>query len=419
GVYMIGRMNFLYTLAPDALTVVMWVGALTAIFAATIGLAQNDIKKVLAYSTVSQLGYMFLAMGVGAYAVGIFHLMTHAFFKACLFLGSGSVIHAMSGEQDMRRMGGLKAYLPITYWTFLIASVAIAGIFPFAGFFSKDEILWRSYSGHHYGPWILGLVAAVCTAFYMFRLISLTFYGSCRADEKVKHHIHESPWTMTVPLIVLAFLSVVGGFVGIPHALTVAAEKIGIHGADGATNLFGQWLAPVFAAAHHAAPHGAEAAHASLATEYLLMVVSVALALVSIAAALFVYLRRPDLPATIARRFRLAYDLVYHKYYVDEIYEATVIRFTMNLMRFLGRFDLVVIDGIVNGCAALVRVVSRIGGWLDLRFVDGLVNLVADLAMAVGRRLRLIQTGSVQIYLYTVLGGMVAILIIGIASGSI
>ena len=204
-----------------------------------------------------------------------------------------------------------------------------------------------------------------------------------------------------------------------PDALSVVAENLGIHGAGEATNLFGKWLAPVFAAAHESGAHGTAAAHASLATEYLLMALSVGLALASIAAALFVYLKHPDLPGRAARRFRVAYDLIHNKYYVDELYEATVIRFTMNLMRFLGRFDLVVIDGIVNGAAALTRLFSRISGWLDFRFVDGLVNFVADVTLAFGRRLRLIQTGSVQIYLYTVLGGMVAILIIAIASGSL
>ncbi|NTU60156.1 MAG: NADH-quinone oxidoreductase subunit L, partial [Deltaproteobacteria bacterium] len=214
GVYMIGRSNVLYSLAPATMATVATVGAVTALFAGTIGVAQNDIKKVLAYSTVSQLGYMFIAMGVGAYVAGIFHLMTHAFFKACLFLGSGSVIHAMHEEQDIRNMGGLRKYIPYTHWTFLIATVAIAGIPPLAGFFSKDEILWKAWSGGFKIQWLLGFLGAGITAFYMFRLVFLTFYGKERIDPHVKEKVHESPFTMTVPLMVLAALSIVGGWLG-------------------------------------------------------------------------------------------------------------------------------------------------------------------------------------------------------------
>ena len=236
GVYMIVRLNVLYLLAPAAMCVVAVVGAATAIYAASIGLMQNDIKKVLAYSTVSQLGYMFLAVGVGAFSAGIFHLVTHAFFKALLFLGSGSVIHAMSNKQDIREMGGLKKQMPVTYWTFLFATLAIAGIPPFSGFFSKDEILWKAFSSPqgHWTLWLIGFVAAGLTAFYMFRLVFLTFHGECRADEETKHHIHESPSLMTVPLIVLGVLSVIGGFAGIPEALWGG-------------NHFHHWLAPCWA----------------------------------------------------------------------------------------------------------------------------------------------------------------------------
>ena len=221
GVYMIARLNFLYVMAPITMFVVAIVGLLTAIFAATIGCAQYDIKRVLAYSTVSQLGYMFVGVGVGAYAAGIFHLMTHAFFKGLLFLGAGSVMHAMSGELDMRKMGGLRKKIPMTFWTFLIACIAIAGVPPFAGFFSKDEILWKAFSagGATCIVWADRRITAGMTAFYMFRMLFNTFYGECRASEEVKHHIHESPKVMTIPLMVLALLSIVGGWVGIPHLL--------------------------------------------------------------------------------------------------------------------------------------------------------------------------------------------------------
>jgi len=247
GVYMVARMNFLFVLSPTAMTVVAVVGAATAFMASTIALTQNDIKKVLAYSTVSQLGYMMLACGVGAFAFGIFHVMTHAFFKALLFLCSGSVIHAMSDEQDMRVMGGLRKKLPITYWTFLIGTLAIAGVFPLAGFFSKDEILYKAWSQGNPWLWGVGFVVAGMTAFYMMRLVVMTFYGQNRASEEVRKHIHESPATMTTPLVVLAILSIVGGWVSIPHFMGGGAH-------------LETWLAPVFAgghgAAHEAAAHG-------------------------------------------------------------------------------------------------------------------------------------------------------------------
>jgi NADH-quinone oxidoreductase subunit L len=240
GVYMIARLNFLYLLAPGAMEVVAWVGALTAIFAATIGLAQNDIKKVLAYSTVSQLGYMFLGVGVGAFSAGIFHLMTHAFFKGLLFLGSGSVIHGMSGEQDMRKMGGLRHHMPVTFWTFLAGTLAIAGIPPLAGFFSKDAILGGAVASGHTNLWLIGIVAAGLTSFYMFRLLFMTFFGECRADEHVRHHLHESPPSMLVPLVILAVLSVVGGWIGLPLHLLWGDR-------------FGEFLSPIFGG--HALPH--------------------------------------------------------------------------------------------------------------------------------------------------------------------
>src|SRR2546427_7586031 len=236
GVYMVARLNSLFAIARATVAVVATIGAATALVAATIALAQNDIKRVLAYSTVSQLGYMFVAMGVGAFAAGIFHLVTHAFFKACLFLGSGSVIHGMSGEQDMRKMGGLKDRMPTTFWTFLIATMAIAGTPLTAGFFSKDEILWKAYSSPFGGAglWIIGVAGAGMTACYMFRQVFMTFFGETRADHEVAHHIHESPRSMTVPLIILAAGSILVGFLGVPEFL-------------GGSNRFEQWLEPVFA----------------------------------------------------------------------------------------------------------------------------------------------------------------------------
>src|SRR3954447_17459453 len=230
GVYMVARSNALFVLAPKSMLVVAIVGALTAIFAASIGLVQNDIKRVLAYSTVSQLGYMFLALGVGAFAAGVFHVFTHAFFKALLFLGAGSVIHAMSGEQDMRNMGDLRARIPTTYWTMFVATLAIAGIPPFAGFFSKDEILWQTWTsegGAYRILWGIGYITALMTAFYMFRLIYLTFNGKPRMSHEVEHHIHESPASMTMPLVILAVMAVMAGFLGFPQSV---ARLVGLHG---------------------------------------------------------------------------------------------------------------------------------------------------------------------------------------------
>src|SRR5437016_8792150 len=280
GVYMVARSNALFVLAPNAMKTVAIIGALTAIFAASIGLVQNDIKRVLAYSTVSQLGYMFLALGVGAFAAGVFHVFTHAFFKALLFLAAGSVIHAMSGEQDMRNMGALRDRIPITYWTMFIATLAIAGIPPFAGFFSKDEILWQAWTSEsvaYHLLWIIGYGTALMTAFYMFRLVYLTFYSKPRMSHEVEHHIHESPASMTVPLVVLAVMSLFAGFLGFPRSI---ARLVGIHGQ---TNRFEAFLDPVFSKeaklfkaeepAQLAA--GAKEEEKTNGTEYLLMLLSV------------------------------------------------------------------------------------------------------------------------------------------------
>ena len=361
GVYMIGRMNGLFAMAPDTMMVIAIVGAATAIFAASIGLAQNDIKRVLAYSTVSQLGYMFLAMGVGAFTAGVFHLMTHAFFKACLFLGSGSVIHAMhhayhhahlhDDPQDMRNMGGLAKKMPITYLTFLVSTIAIAGIPGFSGFFSKDEILWWAFGSTrgHWLLWLVGAIAAGMTAFYMFRLVFMTFHGKQRTHVKAKDHIHESPLVITIPLMVLGLLAVIGGFVGVP---AVIGEMFG-H----IPNKIEHFLAPVFAAtqeAHHISAHG------SHALEFGLMGISVGIALVGIIGAWFLYLAKPELPGKFVAAFQGLHRAVFNKWYVDELYDALFVNATKKAGTFFWKgFDVVVVDGIVNGLGRIVNLCSR------------------------------------------------------------
>ncbi|MHB8068011.1 MAG: NADH-quinone oxidoreductase subunit L [Desulfobaccales bacterium] len=365
GVYMVARCSALYSLAPVALTVVATIGALTAIFAATIGVTQFDIKRVLAYSTVSQLGYMFLACGVGAYVSGIFHLMTHAFFKALLFLGSGSVMHGLSGELDMRKMGNLRKHMPITYWTFLLATLAIAGIFPFAGFFSKDEILFHSLVDGKAIYWGIATLAAFITAFYMFRAVFMTFHGESRVDPHVAHHVHESPPTMTVPLMILAGLSVVGGFVGIPL----------IEGG----HLFRDFLSPsITPVVHHAAEHP------TAAFEIGMMAFSMGVAALGIYLAYKMYILFPDLPGKVADKFRTIYDLVYHKYYVDEVY------------------DTVVVEPIKEGSNILWRQVDEKG-------IDGVVNGSAGIIAFLSAHLRKLETGFVQNYALAILLGMVVI----------
>lgn len=338
GIYMIARSNILYTLAPITQTVVAVIGLATAIVAATIALKQNDIKKVLAYSTVSQLGYMFLGLGVGAYTGAVFHVMTHAFFKALLFLGAGSVIHAMHHEQDIRRMGGLRKYLPVTHLTFLLGCIAIAGIPPFAGFFSKDEILAAAY-GSNKLYWIIGVLGAAMTAFYMFRLYATTFLGSFRGTEDQRHHLHESPAAMTIPLIVLAILSVAGGWIGIPEVLMTNAHSLG------------HFLDPIFAeSAKHAHAH-----HLDHNTEYLLMGISVAVAAIAIFIALSRFSRKPELgePAGFGK-------VLADKWYVDEAYNGLIVR-PINLFgKFLNTFiEKGLIDWIVNGVGRLVNYTSR------------------------------------------------------------
>ena len=393
GVYMIARLNFLFAMAPATLNLVATVAAATALLAATIALTQNDIKKVLAYSTVSQLGYMFLAMGVGAYAAGVFHLMTHAFFKACLFLGSGSVIHAMGGEQDMRKMGGLANKLPATSTTFLVSTLAIAGIPPLSGFFSKDEILFQAFTSPWRGHllWGVGVVTAFLTAFYMFRQYFMVFTGDCRADHETQHHLHESPPVMTVPLWILMGGAIVAGLLWLPHH-----------------SLFETWLAPVMG--HHA-PAAAHGETAPASVEYGLMVLSVVAAALGILLAYAMYARcalRPEVFSNLAGG--LFYRLSLDKYYVDELYGLVFVRGGIALFRAVAWLDLHVIDGLVNLAAAIVRVLARITGLLDLYVVDGAVNGVAVATQFAGRRIRNVQTGAINAYLYVialgVLGGV-------------
>ena len=436
GVYMIGRLNFLYSMAPATLTVVAVVGAATALFAATIGLVQNDIKKVLAYSTVSQLGYMFLGMGVAAYASGIFHLMTHAFFKACLFLGSGSVIHAMHHEQDIRKMGGLRRWLPRTHWTFLIATLAIAGVPGLSGFFSKDEILWQAWSSPHGSPilWGMGALGAGLTAFYMFRLVFLTFYGTCRADHETQHHLHESPQSMTLPLVVLAVLAVVGGWIGIPAALgggnriehflapvfeTTAPAAVAVEGAAAAhagAAVEGTAAAPAAVEAAGAATSGLAghtvAAHGHDPMEYVLMALSVAIALAGIGLAHRMYIANPALPGQLAARTRGVYRTLYNKYWVDELYFATVVAGTRGASRWMAWFDAYVVDGIVNGAGYFARGAAWIGGAIDRYFVDGLVNGVAAVIRSGGSGISRLQSGVIQNYVLAVFGGVIVLIAI-------
>ncbi|HEV8292664.1 MAG TPA: NADH-quinone oxidoreductase subunit L, partial [Tepidisphaeraceae bacterium] len=397
GVYMVARSSALFQLTPQTSTIVAAVGAFTAILAASIALVQNDIKRVLAYSTVSQLGYMFLALGVGAYWVAVFHLFTHAFFKALLFLGSGSVIHALGGEQDMRHMGGLKDKIPITHWTMFVASLAIAGIPGLAGFFSKDEILWQTYSSPQGSNilWGVGLATALMTAFYMWRLMNMTFYGKSRVPREVEAHIHESPATMTVPLTALAIGTVLAGWIGTPK----------LWGMSGWFRGFEQWLEPSFAsAAVEAAKEGAHDASA----EWILMAVSVAVAIIGIAIARFLYHIRPEIPGAIQLRSGLAHRVLLNKWYVDEAYDFLFVNgFAKGGGRVLGAFDRNVVDGGVNGAGWLTRFSSSFSIWWDTWIVDGAVRLMSLIVKLTSYPVRIVQTGRVQAYaLFVVIGAL-------------
>jgi NADH-quinone oxidoreductase subunit L len=394
GVYMVARSHPLYDLAPASLELVAWVGALTAVFSATIALVQNDIKRVVAYSTISQLGYMFLAAGAGAYASAIFHLGTHAFFKALLFLGAGSVIHSMHGEQDIRRMGGLWKAMPITAWTFLLASLANAGIFPLAGFWSKDEILFSALQHGMLGPWLLGLIGAFLTAFYMFRLFFLVFSGRFRGDASVAHHLHESPPNMAYPLTILGVFSVVAGAVfGFPPD----------HG------IYHRFVAPVFGGGEDAS---GPAAHASVSAEIGSAAGSLAIALLGIALAYRFYMSHPALPGLLADRMKGVYRMLLNKYWVDELYQAIFVDFGKRLCRFFWGVDSRVVDGAVNESGLLTVQLSKLSAWNDFKIVDGMVNAIADVIQGGSFRLRLLQTGVVQNYILAMSLGILGIMII-------
>jgi NADH-quinone oxidoreductase subunit L len=396
GVYMVTRMNAIYQLAPTAMLVVAIIGAVTAIYAASMGIVQNDIKKVLAYSTISQLGYMFLACGVGAFAAGIFHLMTHAFFKGLLFLAAGSVIHALSGEQDMRKMGGLRKKIPVTYWTMLAASLAIAGIFPFAGFMSKDLILSSAYE-RDFLLWAIGYVTAGMTAFYMFRLMFMTFHGESRVDHEVERHIHESPRTMLVPPVILAALSFAGGWISWPEIL-------------GGNSRFIHFLEPVIAVPHAMRSEAVQGV-TSRAGEIGLMLLSEGLVVLGILFAWYVYIKRTELAERYAKAFGGFYRLVYHKYYVDEIYDVVFVNRAKDLGLALGAFDTYVIDGLgVNGAAWLTRFASRVSIWWDTWIVDGSVRLGSRIIWLLSYPVRLIQDGLVQSYMLLIVIGLIGVL---------
>jgi NADH-quinone oxidoreductase subunit L len=479
GVYMVGRNAVLFSHAPLVMEVVAIVGVLTALMAASIGLVQYDIKRVLAYSTVSQLGYMFTAMGVGAFSAGAFHLMTHAFFKALLFLGSGSVIHAMAGEQDMRRMGGLKKYLPVTFATMMMGTLAIAGIPPFAGFFSKDEILFRAFLSNK-AIWVIAVATALMTAFYMFRLLYMTFYGAYRgpawetvggaaastaaahgvphpadahahgqahrADHEVSHGPaephnqspvashddhggghghgpwhgpHESPTPMTFPLMALAVGALVAGFVGIPAAL-------------GGSNTIEHFLEPSFTAEHAIADRGSRIAegipnpqfeirnpqseirneeaepHVSLGVELGLMAFSVLIAVAGILIARKFYVTSPEIPDRLAVQWAGAHRTLLNKYYVDELYDATVISGTLGAARGLWTVDRNVVDGAVNGTGWITVISAWFSGLTDRTIVDGAVNLVGWIAQEASHVFRRLQTGLVQNYALFMLFGVFA-----------
>jgi len=393
GVYMTARLNFFFSMAPETLHVIAWIGVATALMAATIALTQTDIKKVLAYSTVSQLGYMFIGVGVGGYAAAIFHLMTHAFFKACLFLGSGSVIHAMGGEQDMRKMGGLKDHMPYTFWTFAISVLAIAGTPLTSGFFSKDEILWLAFSSEHGSRnlWLLGVVGAGMTAFYMFRQFFMVFFGKCRADHHTQEHLHESPKVMTLPLVVLAIGALFAGWIGLPAVFRGSQ--------------FAHWLEPVIAA------HGEE--HASHALELNLMAISIAVAAFGFFIAYLMYYREALSPARFANLAGgLFYRLFERKYYLDEIYQVVFVNGTLLLARLGSLFDQYIIDVIVDGSASLTRFVSWINGLFDNYVIDGIVNAVANITFWTGNKFRRVQTGNINSYLYGILIAVVVAIIV-------
>ncbi len=370
GIYMVIRSNVLYSLAPSTLEIVGIIGGATALFAASIGLLQNDIKKVLAYSTVSQLGYMFMGLGAMAYSASMFHVITHAFFKALLFLGAGSVIHAMSDEQDIRYMGGLRKKLPVTFLTFFIATWAISGLPPFSGFFSKDEILANVFE-HNKMLWVIGLLGSVMTSFYMFRLLFLTFFGTFRGTHEQEHHLHESPSTMTIPLIVLAVLSAVGGAIGVPEAL---------HG----SHHLAEFMSPLYDTARQINPAAFLPTTLSHSEEYMLMGISVAAAAIAAIAAYVMYIQKGSVPAPDSEEKSDLQNLIYNKYYVDELYDSVFVKPINTLSNAFYSFGEFFVDLFVNGTARFVRFVASL--------------------------LRKTQTGSTGDYVFAMVVGMVVLL---------
>ncbi len=368
GIYMVARSSNLYAMSEIAGDVIVWAGILTSLMGATIALTQNDIKKVLAYSTVSQLGLMFVALGLGAYSTAVFHVITHAFFKALLFLGSGSVIHGMGGEQDIRRMGGLKKWMPITHATFLIGTIAIAGIFPFAGFFSKDQIVAVAFEENKI-MFVLSLVVSACTAFYMFRLYFLTFHGKFRGTHDQEHHLHESPKVMTIPLIVLAVLSVVGGFIGLPHAV---GENMGMHWHWLDHYLDGTLVMP--------------ALHMDLGTEILLMGLATLVAVGAIFYAWLIYKKRGELALEDKEIESGAHTLLLNKYWFDELYEKIIRKPVDAVSSFFGKS-------------------------VEPHLIDGLVEGTGSATEATGNKLRLLQSGSLFMYILIFTIGLIALLI--------
>ena len=368
GIYMIARSNILFTLAPVTLHIIAIVGLTTAVVAALIALTQTDIKKVLAYSTVSQLGYMFLGLGVGAYTGAFFHVLTHAFFKALLFLCAGSVIHGMSGEQDMRKMGGLKSKLPVTFWTMLIGTIAISGIPPFSGFFSKDEILAHTFM-HSTTMYVIGVITAMFTAFYMFRMLYLTFYGKFRGTHEQEHHLHESPASMTLPLIILALLSIFGGLLGVPESL-------------GGHHWLEHFLAPVFETSTKLVTE----TPLSGGTETTLMCISVGAAVLAIIYAYIKYIKNAHVPVSDAEERPTLVDISYHKFYIDELYD-TIVRKPLDALSVF-----------------LYKVMDQLG-------IDGFVNGLGKGSIEAGKGLRLLQTGNVGFYIFMMVVGIISVLV--------
>ena len=384
GVYMVVRTHVLYDMAPVSMATVGIIGGLTALFAATIGLVQNDIKRVLAYSTVSQLGYMFLACGVGAYMAAIFHLVTHAFFKALLFLSAGAVIHSLGGEQDIRKMGGLSKKIPVTHAVFLIGTLAIAGIPPLAGFWSKDEIMAHAFVHHHYVLYAFAAVGAFLTSFYMFRLTYVTFYGRSRVDPKVEHHIHESPPVMTVPLMILAGLSVLGGFLGVPP------EHGWFHG----------FLESV------AAPVGAVTHDVSAGTIIGLMAVAIGIALSGWGLAHYLYAIKPGTAVDWSERYAGAYRTLLNKYYVDELYDAVFVEPCKRLGEIWDWIDQHVIDRVIRGIGRGADVSAAGATWAEKHIIYGGINVIGYANHLAAWSWRKLQTGLVNHYAAVIVIGL-------------